>query len=129
MTKASSRCSKERSFSPAVPVFFVLFFSVPDSYYHFWKKKKKERKEMKMKRQLEFPNVQFTCEQSNAKGPFRVFCVLAVSPRPGTLSPASQRVTESAGAHTLVRRRTQASASSFAIADLASFLFFSFRTV
>ena len=105
MTKTSSRYSKERSFSPAIPVFLFYFFSVTDSYYHFWK----NIKEDEMKRQLEFPNVQFTCEQSNPKGSFPCILHPLFCSRRGKLSPVSEDGTESICMCTLVTRQSCAS--------------------
>ncbi|CAI9179554.1 unnamed protein product [Rangifer tarandus platyrhynchus] len=68
VTKTSSQDAKERPSPPAIPVFMFSFFSVTDSYYHLWGKKKV--KEDRMKRQLMFPDVQFTHEQSYPEGSF-----------------------------------------------------------
>ena len=68
VTKTSSRDAKERPSPPAIPVFMSSFFSVTYSYYHLWGKKKV--REDRMKRQLMFPDVQFTHEQSYPEGSF-----------------------------------------------------------
>lgn len=126
MTKTSSHYSRERSFSPAIPVFLFYFFSVTDSYYHFWK----NIKEDEMKRQLEFPNVQSTCEQSNPKGSFPCILHPLFCSRRGKLSPVSDYGAESTCVCTLVTLQTRASMSSFTIVTLQiRFLLFSFRAI
>lgn len=83
-----------------------------------------------MKRQLEFPNVRFTCEQSNPKGSFPCMLHPLFCSRRGKLSPVSEYGTDSICMCALVTLQTCAPMSSFTTVTLQiRFLLFSFRAI